>query len=128
MEHVHFACVPDNTGWTKGIDRVEYKTLNTLVLRHRLGVPALQVTEGQKEEDEGKWAATKGMQYSARGRKLAFSSKQLVMFIWPLVAWMALIILTFGLSYMFIGSSIPRLDSVNAGSRVHAYSKSSSLA
>ena len=87
----------------------------------------MQVNPDQKEEDEGKWAATKGMQYSARGRKLKYSRKQLVIFILPLMGWMALIIIVYGLSYMFVGSSIPRLDSVNAGARVHAYSKSSSL-
>ncbi|KAL3155070.1 hypothetical protein ABBQ38_011135 [Trebouxia sp. C0009 RCD-2024] len=79
------------------------------------------VNADQKEEDESKWAATKGMQYSARGRKLNFSRKQLVIFIMPLVAWMALLILIYGLAYMFIGASIPRLDSVNGGSRVQAY-------
>lgn len=84
----------------------------------------MQVNADQKEEDESKWAATKGMQYSARGRKLNFSRKQLVIFIMPLVAWMALLILIYGLAYMFIGASIPRLDSVNGGSRVQAYSKS----
>lgn len=84
----------------------------------------MQVNADQKEEDESKWAATKGMQYSARGRKLNFSRKQLVIFIMPLVAWMALLVLTYGLAYMFIGASIPRLDSVNGGSRVQAYSKS----
>ena len=63
------------------------------------------------------------MQYSARGRKLTYSSKAIVQFILPLVAWMALVILTDGLSYNFIGDSIPRLDEVNGGSRVQAYSK-----
>ena len=83
----------------------------------------LQANADQKEEEESKWAATKGMQYSARGRKLTYSRKAIIQFIMPLVAWMALIIMTYGLSYMFIGQSVPRLDEVNGSSRVQAYSK-----
>ena len=86
-----------------------------------------QVNPDQKEEDEGKWAATKGMQYSARGRKLNYSRKQLLIFVLPLMGWMVLIIVVYGLSYMFIGASMPRLDSVNGGSRVQAYSKCCAL-
>ena len=84
----------------------------------------LQANADQKEEEEGKWAATKGMQYSARGRKLTYSRKAIVLFVLPIVAWMALIILNYGLSYMFISNTEPRLDIVNGGSRVQAYSKS----
>ena len=83
----------------------------------------MQANADQKEEEEGKWAATKGMQYSARGRKLTYSRKAIVMFILPIVAWMGLIILNYGLSYMFIYNTQPRLDSVNGGSRVQVYSK-----
>ena len=64
------------------------------------------------------------MQYSARGRKLTYSRKAIVMFILPIVAWMALIILNYGLSYMFVNNTQPRLDSVNGGNRVQAYCKS----
>ena len=85
---------------------------------------ALQVNADQKQEDEAKWTATKGMQYSAHGRTLSFSRKQIVKYVLPLVAWMVLIIIVYGLSYMFVGASIPRLDSVNGGSRVQAYSRS----
>lgn len=84
----------------------------------------MQANADQKEEEEGKWAATKGMQYSARGRKLSYSRKAIVMFILPIVAWMALVILNYGLSYMFINNTQTRLDSVNGGSRVQAFSKS----
>ena len=67
------------------------------------------------------------MQYSARGRKLTYSRKAIVMFILPIIAWMALLILNYGLSYLFISNTQPRLDSVNGGSRVQAYSKSYAL-
>lgn len=83
----------------------------------------LQANADQKEEEEGKWAATKGMQYSARGRSLTYSRKAIVVFIMPLIAWLALIILNYGLAYMFINNSQPRLDSVNGGSRVQSSSK-----
>lgn len=84
----------------------------------------LQANVDQKEEEDGKWAATKGMQYSSRGRTLTYSRKAIAIFIMPLVAWLALIILNYGLSYMFVQDSQPRLDSVNGGSRVQASSKS----
>ena len=63
------------------------------------------------------------MQYTARGRKLTYSRKAIVMFVLPLLAWQALVILNYGLSYKFAGDTLPRLDSVNGGSRVQAYSK-----
>ena len=78
----------------------------------------LQANADQQEEDESKWAATKGMQYSARGRKLTFSNKAIFQMV-------ALIILDFGLSYMFVSQSIPRLDDVNGNARVQAYSECS---
>ncbi|DBB01294.1 TPA: hypothetical protein ACH3X3_011692 [Trebouxia sp. C0006] len=75
----------------------------------------------QKEEEEGKWATTKGMQYSARGRKLEYSRSAIVWMVLPLIAWMALIILTYGLSYLLLSKSFPRLNDVNGNSRVQAY-------
>ena len=36
---------------------------------------------------------------------------------------MLLVILNWGLSYMFVHQSVPRLDDVNGNSRVQAYSK-----
>ena len=83
----------------------------------------LQANADQQEEDDSKWAATKGMQYSARGRKLTFSNKAIFQMVAPLIGWMALVILDFGLSYMFVSQSIPRLDDVNGNARVQAYSE-----
>lgn len=83
----------------------------------------MQTNADQKEEEEGKWATTKGMQYSARGRKLDYSRSAIVWMILPLIAWMALVIATYGLSYMFVSKTIPRLDDVNGNCRVQAYSK-----
>ncbi|DBA80194.1 TPA: hypothetical protein ACH3X2_007658 [Trebouxia sp. C0005] len=75
----------------------------------------------QKEDEEGKWATTKGMQYSARGRKLDYSRSAILWMVLPLIAWMALIILTYGLSYMLLSEALPRLSDVNGNSRVQAY-------
>lgn len=83
----------------------------------------LQANADQQEEDESKWAATKGMQYSARGRKLTYSNKAIFQMVAPLLGWMAVVILVFGLSYMFVSQSVPRLDDVNGNARVQAYSK-----
>ena len=83
----------------------------------------LQANVEQNQEEEGKWATTKGMQYSARGRKLDYSRKAIYQMIFPLICWMLLVILNWGLSYMFVHQSIPRLDDVNGNSRVQAYSK-----
>ncbi len=63
------------------------------------------------------------MQYSARGRKLVYSCSAIVWMVLPLIAWMALIILTYGLSYMLLSKALPRLNDVNGNSRVQAYSK-----
>ena len=63
------------------------------------------------------------MQYSARGRKLTYSNKAIFQMVAPLLGWMALVILAFGLSYMFVSQSVPRLDDVNGTARVQAYSK-----
>lgn len=84
---------------------------------------SLQVNADQQEEDEGKWAATKGMQYTSRGRKLTYSNKAIFQMIAPLLAWMALVIVDFGVSYMFLNNSTPRLDAVNSNARIQAYSK-----
>ena len=86
-------------------------------------LPLTQANTEQKEEEEGKWATTKGMQYSARGRKLDYSRSAIGWMILPLIAWMALIILTYGLSYMLLSKALPRLNDVNGNSRVQAYSK-----
>ena len=84
---------------------------------------SLQVNADQQEEDEGKWAATKGMQYTSRGRKLSYSNKAIFQMMAPLLAWMALVIVDFGVSYMFLNNSTPRLDAVNSNARIQAYSK-----
>jgi hypothetical protein len=83
----------------------------------------MQANAEQKEDEEGKWATTKGMQYSARGRKLDYSRSAILWMVLPLIAWMALIILTYGLSYMLLSKAFPRLNDVNGNSRVQAYSK-----
>lgn len=92
-----------------------YKALTAL--------PAVQGNAEQQEEEEGKWAATKGLQYTSRGRKLSYSNKAIFQMVAPLLAWMVLVILVFGLSYKFLGDSIPRLDAVNGNARIQAYSK-----
>ena len=83
----------------------------------------LQANVEQNQEEEGKWAATKGMKYSSRGRKLDYSRKAIYQMIFPLICWMLLVILNWGLSYMFLRQTTPRLDDVNGNSRVQAYSK-----
>jgi len=90
---------------------------------HQPALPLMQANAEQKEDEEGKWATTKGMQYSARGRKLDYSRSAILWMVLPLIAWMALIILTYGLSYMLLSKAIPRLNDVNGNSRVQAYSK-----
>lgn len=90
---------------------------------HQPVLPLTQANAEQKEDEEGKWATTKGMQYSARGRKLDYSRSAILWMVLPLIAWMALIILTYGLSYMLLSEALPRLSDVNGNSRVQAYSK-----
>ncbi len=63
------------------------------------------------------------MQYSAHGRVLDYSRSAIVWMVLPLIGWMALIILNYGLSYMFVSKTVYRLDDVNGNSRVQAYSK-----
>ena len=63
------------------------------------------------------------MQYTARGRKLSYSNKAILQMIAPLIGWMALVILAFGLSDMFLNDMTPRLDAVNGNARIQAYSE-----
>ena len=83
----------------------------------------VQANADQQEEEEGKWAATKGMQYTARGRKLSYSNKAILQMVAPLIGWMALVCLDFGLSCMFLKNITPRLDAVNGNARIQAYSE-----
>ena len=83
----------------------------------------VQANADQQEEEEGKWAATKGMQYTARGRKLSYSNKAILQMVAPLIGWMALVCLDFGLSHMFLKNTTPRLDAVNGNARIQAYSE-----
>ena len=63
------------------------------------------------------------MQYSAHGRKLAYGHRALIWMVMPLLAWMIINIVAYGLGYWLMENGMKNVDAVNYNSRVQEYSK-----